>query len=233
MKNEEFVNEVKKLNINLTKEQLEKLEEYNNFLLEYNQHTNLTAIKQKDEVYLKHFYDSLTITKIIQLENQTILDVGTGAGFPGLVLGIIFPNLQVTLLDSNNKKTTFLKECIKRLKFQNIEVIHSRAEDYVRENREKFDIVTSRAVAELRILIELNVPAIKIGGFFIAMKGQTEAEEQNAKNTLEKLNAKIIEKQEFELPNNAGHRTLLKIQKKSGTSPCYPRNYDKIKKKPL
>lgn len=233
MTEQEFMSETKELNINLTKEMLDNLRIYNDFLLEYNKHTNLTAITTKEEVYLKHFYDSLTLTKIINLENQILLDVGTGAGFPGLVLAIIFPNLQVTLLDSNNKKTTFLTLCIEKLNLKNVEVIHSRAEEYVKIHREYFDIVTSRAVAELRILIELNVPALKVGGYFIAMKGKTEEEEKNAEGTLDKLDAKIIKKQEFELPNLGGHRSLLSIQKQKTTNPIYPRNYDKIKKKVL
>ncbi len=233
MNKEELLKEIEKLNIKISEEQQNKLEEYANFLLEYNEHTNLTAIKQKNEVYLKHFYDSLTLTKIINLKNQKLLDVGTGAGFPGLVLGIIFPELQVTLLDSNNKKTAFLKECVKKWNLKNIEVIHERAEEYVRKNREVFDIVTSRAVAELRILVELNIPCLKVDGYFIAMKGNIKDEEINAKQTINKLNSEVIEKQEFELPFDGGHRTLIKIKKKDITNPIYPRNYDKIKKRAI
>ncbi len=233
MNEQEFMSEVKKINLNLTNEILEKLRIYNDFLLEYNKHTNLTAIKTREDVYLKHFYDSLTLTKIIKLESQTLLDVGTGAGFPGLVLAIIFPNLQVTLLDSNNKKTTFLTLCIEKLNLKNVKVIHSRIEEYVKTHREYFDIVTSRAVAELRILIELNIPALKVGGCFIAMKGNIEEESWKASNAIKKLNSKVEEIKEFELPFKSGHRSLIKMQKKTTTNPIYPRNYDKIKKKPL
>jgi len=233
MTEQELVSVLKNINITVTEEMLKQLNIYADFLLEYNEHTNLTAIKTKEEVYLKHFYDSLTITKIIKLENEKILDVGTGAGFPGLVLGICFPNLKVTLLDSNNKKTTFLKSCIEKLKLNNIEVIHSRAEDYTKINRESYDIVTSRAVAELRILLELNVPALKVGGFFIGMKGNIEEELKSAKSTIEKLNCKIKETKEFELPKESGHRTLILIEKEKSTDLKYPRTYDKIKKKAL
>jgi len=233
MKIEEFTNEVKKLNIEVTDEMLKKLDIYADFLLEYNQHTNLTAIKTKEEIYLKHFLDSLTIVKIMDNHNATLLDVGTGAGFPGLVLAIIFPNLQVTLLDSNNKKITFLKECIKKLNLKNVTIIYSRAEDFTKENREIYDYVTSRAVAELRILLELNIPSVKVGGAFLAMKGYAEEELKNAQSTLKKLNGKIIQREEFELPYNVGHRTLLKIRKEKETEKQYPRTYDKIKKRGL
>ena len=119
MTENEFLNELTKLNINLTAEQQEKLKIYAEFLLTYNEHTNLTAIKNIDEVYLKHFYDSLTLSKIATFTNESLLDIGTGAGFPGLVLAIVYPNLQVTLLDSNNKKIKFLQECLSKLNLKN------------------------------------------------------------------------------------------------------------------
>lgn len=233
MTEQEFIKETKKLNINLTDEILGKLKIYNDFLLEYNKHTNLTAIKQKEEVYLKHFYDSLTLTKIIKLDKQTLLDVGTGAGFPGLVLAIVYPNLKVTLIDSNNKKIKFLNICIEKLNIKNVKIINSRAEDYVRTVREHYDIVTSRAVAELKILLELNIPALKVGGIFIGMKANIKEELLNATTALEKLKAEIKEIIEFELPKEAGKRTLISIEKKEKSLNIYPRNYDKIKKRPL
>lgn len=233
MTEQEFIKETKKLNINLTDEILGKLKIYNDFLLEYNKHTNLTAIKQKEEVYLKHFYDSLTLTKIIKLDKQTLLDVGTGAGFPGLVLAIVYPNLKVTLIDSNNKKIKFLNICIEKLNIKNVKIINSRAEDYVRTMREHYDIVTSRAVAELKILLELNIPALKVGGIFIGMKANIKEELLNATTALEKLKAEIKEIIEFELPKGAGKRTLISIEKKEKSLNIYPRNYDKIKKRPL
>lgn len=233
MKIEEFINESSKLNIKLTEEMLKKFSIYADFLLKYNEHTNLTAIKTKEEVYLKHFFDSLTLVKIMEEKNKEILDVGTGAGFPGLVLAIIFPKLQVTLLDSNNKKITFLKECTEKLNLTNVKIINSRAEDFTKNNREKFDYVTSRAVAELRILLELNIPTLKVGGSFLAMKGNIEDEIKNAKNTFKMLNCQLEETKEFDLPHNIGHRTLLKIIKEKETDKKYPRTYDKIKKKAL
>ena len=234
MKENEFINELTKLNINLTREQLEQLKTYANFLLSYNEHTNLTAIKTLDEVYLKHFYDSLTLSKVTNFTNESLLDIGTGAGFPGLVLAIVYPNLQVTLLDSNNKKIKFLKECISKLNLKNVTLVEERAEDYARYNREKFDYLTSRAVAELRILLELGIPALKVNGHFLIMKANISEEEQNnSLGSLKELSSSIISTEEFTLPNNAGHRTILDIQKKSITDSKYPRSYDKIKKKIL
>ena len=233
MKKDEFYKEIEKLGISITPNMKQQLEEYANFLLEYNEHTNLTAIKTKEEVYLKHFYDSLTLTKIANLENGSLLDVGTGAGFPGLVLAIIFPNLDVTLLDSNNKKITFLKECITRLQIKNALTVYSRAEDYTKIHRESFNFVTSRAVAELRILLELNIPAVKVNGLFLAMKGNIETELQSSLKTMQILGCSILEKQEFTLPYNGGVRTLLSIKKEKATDLKYPRTYDKIKKKAL
>ena len=233
MKKDEFYKEIEKLGISITPNMKQQLEEYANFLLEYNEHTNLTAIKTKEEIYLKHFYDSLTLTKIANLEKGSLLDVGTGAGFPGLVLAIIFPNLDVTLLDSNNKKITFLKECITRLQIKNAHTVYSRAEDYTKIHRESFNFVTSRAVAELRILLELNIPAVKVNGLFLAMKGNIETELQSSLKTMQILGCSILEKQEFTLPYNGGVRTLLSIKKEKATYLKYPRTYDKIKKKAL
>ena len=233
MNKEEFLKEIQKLNIKLTDTMLQQLEEYADFLLTYNEHTNLTAIKTKEEVYLKHFYDSLTLTKIANLKEGTLLDVGTGAGFPGLVLAIVFPNLEVTLLDSNNKKITFLNECIAKLQIKNAHTVYSRAEDYTKVHRESFDFVTSRAVANLRILLELNIPALKVNGHFLVMKGNLEEELEKSINTMQVLSCKIIGQEEFNLPKNGGTRTLLNIQKTKETDQKYPRTYDKIKKKAL
>ena len=233
MNKEEFIKETKKLGINLTNPMLEKLEIYANFLLEYNEHTNLTAIKTKEDVYLKHFYDSLTLVKIASLETGKILDVGTGAGFPGLVLAIVFPNLEVDLLDSNNKKITFLQQCIEKLTIKNAHLIYSRAEDYTKIHREEYDYVTSRAVAELRILLELNIPCLKVKGQFLVMKGNIKEEIAEAKTTLEILSSKIIKVEIVTLPKENSTRTLLNIEKEAKTDPKYPRTYDKIKKRML
>lgn len=233
MNQNEFIKELQKININLTPNQIVTFEKYADLLLEYNQHTNLTAIKTKEEIYLKHFYDSLTLTKIADLQGQ-LLDIGTGAGFPGLVLAITFPNLNVTLLDSNNKKIKFLEECIRKLNIKNATIAYERAENYVKKNIECFDFVTARAVAQMRILLEIGIPSLKINGQYLIMKGNLTNEEQNdAKHTLEILNSSIVQIIELDLPKNGGHRSLINIIKNKSTNPLYPRSYDKIKKKIL
>lgn len=233
MTKEEFIVALNNINIHLTKEAEDALEIYASFLLEYNEHTNLTAIKTMSEIYLKHFYDSLTISKLVDFNNGKLLDVGTGAGFPGMVLAVCFPNLQVDLLDSNNKKIKFLEELIKKLNLTNVQTVYSRAEDYTRVNREKYDYVTSRAVADLRVLLELNIPSLKINGEFLVMKGNIDEELKLSQNAIKKLFCTITKKEEFTLPFNSGTRNIMIIKKTKETPAIYPRNYDKIKKRPL
>lgn len=218
MTENEFIEELTKLNIKLTDYQQEQLRQYCNYLLTYNKHTNLTAIKEESQVYLKHFYDSLTIVKCLQIDNQqdiTILDIGTGAGFPGLVLKIVFPKIKLTLLDSNHKKTDFLKSCCANLKIKDVTIINERAENYISNHRENFDYVTSRAVATLRILCELSIPALKVGGYFIAMKGEIQPEINDSEATISALNSKIEKIIEFSLPKETGKRAIIKIKKKA------------------
>lgn len=232
MNKEEFIKLTKELEIDFTEKQLRELEIYKNFLIEYNNHTNLTAIKDEPGIYLKHFYDSLTLYPYIK-EKQKILDIGTGAGFPGMVLAITCPEKNFILLDANNKKINFLQELQTKLQLTNIECVHDRAENYVRNHREEFDAVTSRAVAELRILTELSLPALKIGGIFLPMKSNIEEELENAKDTIELLNGKRINQISFELPIEHSKRAILIIEHSSKTDCLYPRTYDKILKKPL
>ena len=150
-----FIDYLEKLGIKYTNCQLNQLEMYYEILIEYNKVMNLTGITNKEDVYLKHFYDSLTISKIIDLNNyNSLCDIGTGAGFPGIVLKIFYPNLKVTLIDSLNKRINFLNDVIQKLKLTNIEAIHCRIEEYAKINREKYDIVTARAVAPLNILLK-------------------------------------------------------------------------------
>ncbi len=227
-----FIEEIKKLNINITDEMLEKLEVYKNFLQEYNEHTNLTAIKDDEAIYLKHFYDSMTIVKAIDLNKiNNLLDIGTGAGFPGMVIKIFYPNLKVTLLDSNNKKIHFLQELSQKLNLE-VELINARVEDYAKNNLNKFDIVTSRAVANLRVLSELALPLVKENGLFIALKGNVVDELKESFSTIECLDSKIINKIEFNF-DNLGIRNIIVIQKNKATKQNILRSYDKIIKKPL
>lgn len=229
MSEKEFVEALKDLNISISKLQLEQLDEYYNLLIEWNKVMNLTGITEKKDVYLKHFYDSLTISKIINLnEYNTLCDVGTGAGFPGMVIKILFPNLKVTLVDSLNKRIKFLNEVIKELKLEGIEAIHSRVEEF----KGSFDIVTARAVSQLNILMEYAIPLVKLNGYFVPLKANISEELENSKNAFKELKCEIADKKEFLLPIELSNRTLLKI-KKLGENKKYPRKYSEIKKRPL
>lgn len=231
MNKEEFIKETSKLGIELSSETLNKLDIYASFLLEYNEHTNLTAIKDTEGVYLKHFYDSLTIIKCINLnEYKTLADIGTGAGFPGMVLKIVYPHLDVTLIDSNNKKVEFLKLLINKLELKNVCAINTRSEEYALSNLEKFDIVTARAVTTLPALIELCLPLVKVNGYFIPLKGNVTEELLISNEILKTLNGTVEETQEFKLPKEDSTRTIVKIKKIDITPKGYPRSYDKIKK---
>ncbi len=234
MNKQEFITKVGELGINLTEEQLTQLDTYCKFLLEYNSHTNLTAIKEEDQVYLKHFYDSLTFIKAIDVTKHTnLLDIGTGAGFPGMVLKIVFPNLEVTLLDSNNKKINFLKELTMKLGLTKVNFYHGRAEEFCAKNRESFDIVTARAVTNMTALTELCLPLVKINGYFIALKGSNQEELNDSLYAIEKLGGVVEETINFELPYEAGERNILRILKQKNTPKEYPRRYEKIVKNPL
>lgn len=230
----EFIEELKKLNIEPTQKQLEQLNRYYELIVEYNKVMNLTGITEKEQVYLKHFYDSLTIAKVIDLnKEETLCDIGTGAGFPGIVLKILFPNLKITLIDSLNKRIEFLKIVIKELNLENIEAIHARAEEYAIKNIEKFDVVTSRAVAPLNILLELSIPLLKINKYFIPYKGNISREIIESENALKQLDSKVDKIEEFELPKENSNRTIIKIKKLNKTNKKYPRKFSEIKKKPL
>ena len=226
-----FIEELKKLNITPTEEQLEQLNKYYELLVEYNKKMNLTAIIDKEDIYLKHFYDSLTISKIIDLNKQkSLCDMGSGAGFPGLVLKIFYPHLNITLVDSLEKRVKFLNMVIKELNLHFIEAIHDRIEEFSVKNIEKYDVVTARAVTTLNALLEMSSSCIKIDKYFIAMKGNFNEEYKNA---LKELKMKEESSIEFDLPKEDGHRTLIKIVKKEKTPSKYPRKYSEIKKKQL
>ena len=233
MRKDEFIEELNKIGINATEEQLNKLEIYKEFLIKYNQHTNLTRIIDEKDIYLKHFYDSLTIVKFVDLNKvNDLLDIGTGAGFPGMVLKIFFPNIKVTLLDSNNKKINFLKELTSKLKID-IDLVNDRAENYIKNNREHYDIVVSRAVAPLPILLELSIPFVKVKGLFISMKAIADEELELSKNTHTILGANIKSVNKFYLVKEKSQRTIIIYEKVSNTDTKYPRLYDQIKKKPI
>lgn len=228
-----FIEELKKINIDITDEQLNKLEKYFEMLIEYNKVMNLTGITEKEEVYLKHFYDSLTLNKIIDLkEINTLCDLGSGAGFPGIVLKIVFPNLKITLVDSLNKRINFLNDVIEELNLKDIKAVHSRIEDYSFQHTEEYDVVTARAVAPINILLELGVRLVKVGKYFVAMKGNIE-NEPNYLNCIDKLDLNETDKIIFSLPIENSTRTLIKFKKKCSTNRLFPRKYSDIKKRPL
>ena len=233
MNKETFIKELKKINIKLTAEQLNQLEKYYEILVIENEKYNLTAITRKEDVYLKHFYDSLTLTKIIDLNNQSLCDIGTGAGFPGIVLKIVYPTLKVTLLDATEKKCKFLQKIINSLNLKDIEVINERAEIFSKVNREKYDIVTSRAVAPLKHLLEYSVPLVKINGYYIAMKGEIAKEIENIDIYYKKLDIIKDKILTFQLPFEKSTRTLIRYQKLKKTNQKYPRKYKEIKNKSL
>ena len=233
MNKEEFILETKKIKLDLDEKTLLLLEKYYSILREENEKYNLTRIIEKEDVYLKHFYDSLTIAKIQDIDNKKICDLGTGAGFPGLVLAICFPSANLTLIESNGKKCNFLNIVKEKLSLKNVNVINDRVEEYAKENREIFDIVTARAVAPIKHLLEYGVPLAKVNGHFIAMKSSIDEETKNMENYYSKLSIKEIDKIVFNLPKEDSLRTLLKYQKLDKTNNKYPRRYSEIKKKDI
>ena len=209
MTEKEFIEEVQKLGIMPTKEQLQQLEKFYQLLIEWNKKINLTRITEKEGVYLKHFYDSLTIVKEIDLSKvDTLCDVGTGAGFPGIVLKIFYPNLKITLIDSLLKRVNYLNETIKELKLKDIKAIHTRGEEY----HETFDIVTARAVANIEKLLKYTMHLVNKNGKLIAMKGNIDEEltEEVKKKISKKY--KIIKINKFLLPKENSNRSLIVIE---------------------
>ena len=224
-----------KRNINITSQMLSQFETYYKILIDYNTKVNLTSIINKEDVYLKHFYDSLSLLLEYDLkEGATLVDVGAGAGFPSVPLKIVRPDLSITIVDSLGKRIEFLNYLFESLKLKGIKAVNYRAEDYAKDHRESFDYVTARAVARLNILSELCVPLVKVHVEFIAMKSLNVDEElSEAKNAIEILGCQLKNKFEFDLPQDGGRRTILIYKKTIKTPNKYPRNYGQIKKKPL
>ncbi len=229
MNSDEFLENIKVLNLELSEKTLNKLECFYNLLTEYNKKVNLTRIITKKDVYLKHFYDSLCIVKSEQIkENGYICDVGTGAGFPGIVIAIFFPTIKIDLIESNGKKCKFLNIVKEKLNLNNIKIINDRAEEYAKKNKEKYDIVTSRAVASLNILSEICIPMVKEQGYFIPLKGNVEKEIKTSKIILMELSSVIEKAIKYTLPIENSKRTILIIKKNKKTLEKYPRDYKEI-----
>ena len=222
------------LQIDYSQEQMEQFEAYHRLLAQWNEKINLTAIREPQEVALKHFADCLYGMPYLP-EGARLIDVGSGAGFPGVPLKIMRPDLEVLLLDSLNKRVLFLEELIQSLGLSNICTIHSRAEDGAKGKlRESFDVATARAVANLSVLSEYCLPYVKVGGCFLAYKGSAGFEEiAEAKNAVKILGAKVEKQEEYILPDSDIRHTLAVIRKTKNTPSEYPRNAGKISKKPL
>ena len=231
----DFKGEAIKLGINYDSVMDEKFNIFYEELIRVNEYMNLTAITERDEVYCKHFLDSLTILKAINSNDKlSLLDVGSGAGFPAIPLAITTNNLDITIIDALGKRIKFLNETIKKLDLNNVKALHKRAEEYAKEKREFYDITTARAVARLPMLCELCLPLTKVGGCFIAMKAQSaKLELDEAKHAIEILGGKVEDVLNLKLPNDIGTRSIIIIRKIKETPLKYPRAFAKIKEMPL
>jgi len=231
MNKEMFVEEVKKLGINVTEEKMSLLDKFYHLLVEWNEKINLTTIIEEEKVYLKHFYDSLTLVKEIDFSKDiTLCDVGSGAGFPGIVIKIFFPSVKITLIDSLLKRVNYLNEVIKILGLQDIKAEHTRMEDYSKLHEEEFDYITARAVANLGILAEISVRALKFNGHMVFMKANCDDELEMFLAKSDKLGIKLDSTSEFQLPYEYSNRTLVNMIKIEHTNSIYPRRIDIIKK---
>lgn len=231
----DFAQKLKEFNIEISEEQIEKFNKYMSFLLEWNEKINLTAITQPEDVKLKHFVDSLTALKYIK-DNDKIIDIGTGAGFPGIPIKIMRENTDITLLDSLNKRINFLNIVIENLKLKNIQALHGRAEEIARNKlyREKYDIAISRAVANLSTLSEYMLPFIRVGGKCICMKGANVNKElEESQNAIKELGGEIEKVDNFYLSNKDNERNIVVIKKVKETKSKYPRKAGTPSKEPL
>lgn len=232
---DELIIQAKKIDVILDEEQIQKFYKYMELLLEWNEKINLTAIVEPRDVILKHFVDSLTIFKELQ-KNKTLADIGTGAGFPGIPVKILRPDLDITLIDSLDKRVNFLTMVIEALKLEKIIALHGRIEDFGKNKkyREKFDYVTSRAVANLSTLSEYMIPLVKIGGKCICMKGSNIDEElKNAEKAIKILGGKIEKVDTFLLPDTDMGRNIILIKKEKATPNKYPRKAGTPAKEPI
>lgn len=228
-----FVNELEKRGIDCSKEQVTLLYEFMEHVLETNEKFNLTAIKDQESFVEKMLFDSAIILANQDFSNQTIVDIGAGAGFPSVVIAILSPSTHVIAIDSTFKKVEFIKSFAEKYRL-NLEAVCARAEEYASSHRESYDYVTARAVASLRVLVELAIPMLKVGGHLIAMKGPGfEQEIDEAQGALKKLNSQIYYLYEDQLPESKENRSFIYIKKNKETPKKYPRTFGEIKNKPL
>lgn len=239
MNPEEFAAALREHNVELNAQQLAQYQQYYERLVAVNEHMNLTAITERDEVYLKHFYDSLTLAWAypeLQTEELNMIDVGAGAGFPSLPLKIAFPQLQITIIDALNKRINFLRDLVKELGLEGVTVEHARAEEFGNKTapaREQYDVATARALARLNVLGELTLPFVKVGGVLLAMKGSAADEElAAAKKAITTLGAEIGDQIDVSLPNG-DPRSVIVIKKVKNTPKKYPRKPGDPVRKPL
>ena len=235
---EEFIKALRKNGIELSNRQLEQFNIYYHLLVEWNSKVNLTAITEEKEVYLKHFYDSLAPiwNNIWDDSFKKVCDVGAGAGFPSIPIKIVKPNLELTIIDSLNKRINFLEHLVSELKLDNVHCVHARAEEAGLDSkyRGQFDLVTARAVAALNVLSEYCLPLVSKGGYFLALKGQYDEDEiKDAKKAIQVLGAKLEDKLIFTLPIEESERTLIRIRKTLDTPKKYPRRAGKPSKEPI
>lgn len=232
-----FVEKLSVLGVTLNDTQLKQFDQYYELLVEWNKVMNLTAITEYEEVVVKHFVDSLSLVKAIDIEKvHTVIDIGTGAGFPGIPLKIAFPHLKITLLDSLNKRINFLNEVIDKLGLEEISTIHGRAEDFARklEYREQFDLCVSRAVANLSTLSEYCLPYVKVGGVFLPYKsGEIDQEVEEAATALKVLGGKMKKVEKFQLPDSDISRSFVVIAKTKNTGKKFPRKAGLPSKEPI
>lgn len=234
MNKEEFITYCKKINIEITDTTYNKFNLYYELLSSWNEKFNLTSIIEKKEVFLKHFYDSLLLSYYINFKQDSLVcDLGSGAGFPGIPLAIIFENIKFILVESSNKKCNFLLETIKQLDLSNVKVVNERAEIYARTNREKFDIVTCRALSHLSVVSELALPLLKIDGLFVPLKAKIEEELKDSLKQINKLGGIYKKTISYFLPIEKSTRNIVYIEKKTTTNTLFPREYNQIVKNNL
>lgn len=214
---------------------IDAFETYYKYLVEENEKYNLTNIVEKDEAFIKHFEDSIGMNRIVDMKAvESICDIGSGAGFPSLPLKIVYPHLKVTIIEPTLKRVNFMKNVVSMLKLSDVEVVNARAEDVASDYKEKFDIVTARALAAMPMFLELTASYCKVGGSLIAYKGSNyEDELETAKNALKVLDLKVEKVESFELKKDCGFRSLIKIKKMKSTNSKYPRRFAEIKRKQL